>query len=650
MTGGKRKCLKIDGKEGISCSPCSTSLSFFKIMLGNFRDVMFIPPKFAHNLDGLVDQNVYLEDLDGTCSKVKVSMIDGSLAFQQGWCDFVLAHSIITGELLIFQQISSSLFSVRIFGISACERVYFGEKDTGDIRRKKREKVDLVSKSLHQPKGSESSENVEGACYLLGEDPGKNSTDMKGNPPFFLPDVEIVETKLVVKVMEEDSNTPRRLGYNDGDCASLETVVERFSEEKFHMVDNNCMMEQESEQVSPQDFPEEHELHEDSENKDKMISIQHLDFLDSERVITKCCPDDKDGHMMDGNSHGRPQTATEAECTEFEIIDKPKSDLAIFTCPLEKGDLPVIGHHEVPKRSDTNLMQMQAKRKKANFKNHDIEMLDGKINASDILDERQNLIEPEKMSHMLFVPEKGTHDIVNENVVDEPEASKMSPAGCCSDKKAENAFFNRSATIPDQTSLRCEKIAEEPCIKQILDCCKDEKGTILELRSKEDTPSVGSIRSAQQDIAGIDIKQGDTCESGIVPNVYREEDEKKSSPTLDAKTFGVVKTEVLDFDDYPLPKSINFSFSLSSTAKSWLELPKSLPTRLKRHERKVIILKDPSMRLWPVLYHESFKFIGFTSGWRAFARANNLQQGDQCELYQVPKESEQVFLVQISKV
>lgn len=82
------------------------------------------------------------------------------------------------------------------------------------------------------------------------------------------------------------------------------------------------------------------------------------------------------------------------------------------------------------------------------------------------------------------------------------------------------------------------------------------------------------------------------------------------------------------------------------------ELSERLPTQWgrKRLERKVIILEDPSMRLWPVLYQESDMFQGFSSGWGAFARANNLQEGDLCELVEVANESGQVYHVQISKV
>lgn len=52
------------------------------------------------------------------------------------------------------------------------------------------------------------------------------------------------------------------------------------------------------------------------------------------------------------------------------------------------------------------------------------------------------------------------------------------------------------------------------------------------------------------------------------------------------------------------------------------------------------------MRLWPVLYHESLKFVGFTDGWEDFSKANNLQKGDICQ-FEIQKAPETTLNVQI---
>lgn len=89
--------------------------------------MQYIPPKFTYNLIGHVNQNIYLKDCYEQSSKVTVSRIDGLLAFQEGWPKFVADHSINVGELLVFTNVARALFSVKIFDISGCERVSFGE-------------------------------------------------------------------------------------------------------------------------------------------------------------------------------------------------------------------------------------------------------------------------------------------------------------------------------------------------------------------------------------------------------------------------------------------------------------------------------------------------------------------------------------------
>lgn len=79
------------------------------------------------------------------------------------------------------------------------------------------------------------------------------------------------------------------------------------------------------------------------------------------------------------------------------------------------------------------------------------------------------------------------------------------------------------------------------------------------------------------------------------------------------------------------------------------ELPQKLPVNNGKKRQKVIILLDPSHRSWPVMYHESTWFIGFTSGWNEFATVNSLQRGSLCEFFVVAGKFEPTFQVQISQ-
>ncbi|ESR53262.1 hypothetical protein CICLE_v10023279mg [Citrus x clementina] len=81
-----------------------------------------------------------------------------------------------------------------------------------------------------------------------------------------------------------------------------------------------------------------------------------------------------------------------------------------------------------------------------------------------------------------------------------------------------------------------------------------------------------------------------------------------------------------------------------------LELSTCLPTSSfrgrSRTQRKVVVLRDPDMRMWPVLYHERSGFKVLTSGWEAFSKANNIQPGDGC-IFGVESYSESIYGVSI---
>jgi hypothetical protein len=59
------------------------------------------------------------------------------------------------------------------------------------------------------------------------------------------------------------------------------------------------------------------------------------------------------------------------------------------------------------------------------------------------------------------------------------------------------------------------------------------------------------------------------------------------------------------------------------------------------------MLKDPKKRLWPVVYHDSLLFVGFTAGWKHFVAANDLRAGDVCELVNEPDDGESVYSIRI---
>ncbi|KAH7549771.1 hypothetical protein JRO89_XS13G0079700 [Xanthoceras sorbifolium] len=103
----------------------------------------------------------------------------------------------------------------------------------------------------------------------------------------------------------------------------------------------------------------------------------------------------------------------------------------------------------------------------------------------------------------------------------------------------------------------------------------------------------------------------------------------------------VVKIESLDV----------ISCVIASDNEPFLELPSCLPlvkfpTRNRSMDRKVVHLRDPYMRVWPVLYHERPGFNLLSSGWEAFSKANNIETGDEC-IFGVENNSESICEVNI---
>ncbi|VAI46645.1 unnamed protein product [Triticum turgidum subsp. durum] len=113
--------------------------AFFKVAGEHFEEFLLIPPKpaGASKMVGLTNQLVCLEDSEGKSSMVRLSVVDGSLAFYQGWSNFVSDHSIKWAEIILFEYTGCSKFSVRVFGADSWERVSFTVETRGEEKKQK---------------------------------------------------------------------------------------------------------------------------------------------------------------------------------------------------------------------------------------------------------------------------------------------------------------------------------------------------------------------------------------------------------------------------------------------------------------------------------------------------------------------------------
>ncbi|XP_038989696.1 B3 domain-containing protein Os02g0598200-like isoform X1 [Phoenix dactylifera] len=685
-----KKCLKTHGRK-LTPDSNSTPLSFFKIMVGDFREVLFIPPKFDL-LDESFNHNIYLEDSDGNSSRVKLSMKDGCLVFQDGWREFVLDHSIEVGEFVIFKYVGEFLFSVQIFGVSACERVCFHDKNKSSSRKKNINKADLSLEELQLPKRYKCSGDLKDKCHLVNENSLNKEQESKDDLSD-LPDIEFIGSNCAEKDENESEKSPHCLGNSEGTQSEMALGLNKQSRDK---IDEVAMRVQEEGSSVPMGRPETHGMdHKDSVHEQETSTIPSINDLDPKAMETDTNPDDADIAMLneekifhcDDNCR-RSQTAPTIECTKSTTENQMNSswDIIIYTPKNDCSKEPGIAE-------------------KHPMRNQGVHKIDTVHLADDLKmleNENRNLIAKDKSACKFLLTEEGVCHIFDESLTVEHEASRITPiilyvsenncvnnnGGCCDEiiRMPREEASSKSKNIPEVSCPestpdpikveKCEEIRESLHSEEGL--CSLAGNTPIPLSRNEDAPFAGSVGSAPQNLPHMDITEGKTRQSGMLPDDFMEEDEENITPYLKEKTLKAVKAERMDsdgVDEQSSPKLISLSFTLSSNARSWTlfeaghtvsagivpmpyhfdgkkELPQTLPYRLgkKRHGMRVVTLQDPSMRQWPVLYHESLKFVGFLGGWKDFAVANNLQQGNMCEIFEVSSEWEPTFQVRISKL
>ncbi|XP_010932291.1 B3 domain-containing protein Os01g0905400-like [Elaeis guineensis] len=626
------KCLRTHGDNASSSSlsppaalpptpPTTTTiaLSFFKIMLGDFTELLFIPPKFAPALGGLIDQNICLQNSFGQRWRVKIALVHGSLAFAHGWRNFVLDHVIKVGELLIFKHVSKRVISAQIFATSSCERLHFCEKSKKVIR--KRKKIDeLFPDNLCSNKNHSSCKASEEKQYFVDDDSLTKERIVRAGP-CDLSGITIAESNCIAKGVGEGISPSDKSHHNNSSMLQIESRVNR-TETICHLNDENSTR-------MPQ-------AGEDSAHNLSNIS---------------------------------PKGTSIADCSEARAKTRCESSSAIITHPLTES---MIDFTEGPNGTEKDQMGKGGMHKTNAIDLSEPGITYGKVDSVKIT---ENSFSVSQASNTNYTE----NDHVNLSTSKEFLCKNHSEEGICYDVDEDSmdklgvcrdAFTDLCYNKKDATVLQADKAATKrkygscsennhdiPVNALVMNSINDD---MKNLRSfPEDTQSGGKMENAPPGADGnasqsminlpafhkdLDIMK----DSGVVLHSFLQVDEENVTTYSEGKCLKAVKTEIVDPVDLPTLNYGNIRFSISVNAWSWLELPDRLPFRLgkKRYERKVVTLRDPCMRLWPVLYHESLKFVGFTGGWEDFSKANNLQKGDTCQ-FEFHKAPEPTLNVQI---
>ena len=116
------------------------SANFLRILL------QVIPDKFEQHFRGLIANSAKLESRCGYTFDVEVAKNLGKVVLQTGWKEFVTAHGLNMGDLLVFKYDGTSRFKVLIFDLSCCEKMPPCRVKRNHIRgRERREELPVKS-------------------------------------------------------------------------------------------------------------------------------------------------------------------------------------------------------------------------------------------------------------------------------------------------------------------------------------------------------------------------------------------------------------------------------------------------------------------------------------------------------------------------
>ncbi|OEL33642.1 B3 domain-containing protein [Dichanthelium oligosanthes] len=606
-----KRCARIHGRAASSSYPSPSSSkarpipavpSFFKVMMGYFSEDMDIPPPFARTILDLAGSNIYLEDAFGLRWRVRLCLTDGVLSFGHGWKNFVLDHAVSCGEFLVFRQIARSVFTVQMFAPSAVERLFLCERNKRQSRKRKPRPKTSCPSSQTVRISKNSVENCRRKKKKQRTDHHRNDRDCQMPDHVCIDDSDAPDSASELKCSETSERVPGVGVAESQEISEAPTghqcQVQDLLDAEAELADDCTISEEKRSQCIAR--VTEHPTYDATvmEHDEGLILPTNVDASGSLA-------------LMDLNEGSIDDIFLSADIYEFETdICNPEA----FSVDLNMEGLITTGQNSgfsyLEDTPQSHLSSMGA-------------------GHSFVMPETLSCTENKEMTDAL---ETGTgyaciavHDIdINALPANEP-----SPFG------EENSSPPADAEVH---SRECALSGSNKDRDNDLLPCKDtqaaqKQGYVLALSlAKQDK---------QQD--GQGNKQHSTGQNAVevIPSSTKLHEHPHLSPnphqTETSESGGVLALTA---------SSSKFCIAVPAPGQTWLELPNRLPVipRTKKQGRKVVILKDPCMRLWPVLYQCTPRFSGFITGWVDICRENNLQEGDTCE-FELSGNSELSFQV-----
>ncbi|XP_040376461.1 B3 domain-containing protein Os02g0598200-like isoform X1 [Oryza brachyantha] len=670
--GNDRKVCS-DGKK----KKRKASFTFLKFMCNKFKELLFIPPAVASSFKDLINHHVYLEDSEGMSSKIKLSVVDGSLAFYEGWNKFVSEHFITWGDFLLFEYTAESTFSVRVFGKDSCERLHFNVKSGRKGTMKKRNERYTLSDDLESHYDGQDSEDVHDAPHVSGE-------SLRNKEPKITVATEIRTSNLAAKSINAASETQDSERVESGIGHGSVGALDNMDRDVGNIV---CKTRSDSVLFIPETTKRSEvimiidESSSTQENEDTMTQMTSSEDSETRHMTINA---KKDPERVPDGVWCKSSVALNNK-TENVFLGECKNKIVSPTCSTEKtngsetipitdvipltwGNVDTFSH--LKEGGSTREPELAAATPTKCTEIHDSDedlrqrhqWSTVQVKSAIAMDRYSNNSDMDisgNISRIYEAPggtrclEKWNKSIISDRAaLDDIEQPQVRPEEL---QKADKKLVdNCGAMGQNSVDPWLESDVTDTCLKPIenllildsrteIDHFVNQKGAIVQLQTKtEPLKPTGSTGSIQGDKIPVCVNHILAQQSEEIP---QQENGKFTSCVIPVALL-VSEAKLLDLDDHSL------QFRIPSTIQKWLELPKSLPITFRhkgRLDRRVVILKDPMKRLWPVFYHDHPIFVGFTSGWKAFAAANDLQSGDVCKLVKEPDEYEPAFQVQITR-
>ncbi|PIA30419.1 hypothetical protein AQUCO_05600103v1 [Aquilegia coerulea] len=609
-----KRCLNKNPSSVLPVVP-----SFFKVLVDEhekFMKFLTIPPKFSPAIVPLVDQKIDLEDSKGQRWSVQVSRLGERLVFQNGWDQFASDHFLETGDFLVFSYFIGSHFIVQIYCRSGCPKLNFPEKFSGS-----RESSDvdmsvdpptsddktLTPEEVSPQMNDKSSKNEQGSCSSVHSDWNVDRSRIPCNVPI----AEKIPT-----------STAMRTPCNNNTAKSKPVLDDGCTEVPFYMIDRTFI---------------------DVENVGTcLFDLSEFELVKGRSAVNV----EKPVVMENGRSPNcvaesvPPQTRQGTDCFEdyCNIFNTRPGDTE-RKCrgdPLDVADLGVSERRYHSQYIDK------------------VPLFKENSSATGCIS-RQPERECESGKKASLFKDKNSM-----NVTSPRQPQTRLKADC-----AGNGMGNT-----DFSGAFCKPLPEKR--KSVF----SEMDAVSQLNQNIFAGSCGSVTNTKKMVSGFgnDFSMGrndyltgkkmkvgkeehlekNDEKLGKRPAVVKCELQEEVYPSLkfQGQASNMVKTENID-SGWSSPFSSNdYCSSVTAVTRSFLEFPTDRPPIVgfgrKRMDRKIILIRDPSRRLWPVLYLQSSGFKVLGAGWALVAKANNIREGDQC-IFAIDNGSEGTFGLSIAR-